>query len=258
MMSELAQALQGVAVLGAIVRLLLVATLVVGLWYAMADAGLAVRARLRPWGIVAVVLILWLATAWTLASQGVSDPVPGAQTAMASRMIVAPTLVFVAAALTILMRSKTIASAIDAAPLWWLVAYQGYRVAGVIFLRLWAQGFLPDFFALPAGIGDMLTGALATCAAIALARDLPWAPRFAYAVNIFGIVDLVNAVTLGVVSTTIAGSGASPLLMYPLAMVPTFGVPLAFIIHSLSLWQLHRRSRLAPHVERALHSTVRS
>jgi hypothetical protein len=31
--------------------------------------------------------------------------------------------------------------------------------------------------------------------------------------------------------------------MYPLPIVPTFGVPLAFIVHTLSFWQLHRRAR---------------
>jgi hypothetical protein len=35
----------------------------------------------------------------------------------------------------------------------------------------------------------------------------------------------------------------SPLLLYPLVIVPSFGVPLAFIIHCLSIWQLRRRGR---------------
>jgi len=261
MTPELAQVLQSTAVLGAIVRPLLVATLLVGLWYALSRARLTVRQRLSHWGVVAVVLILWLATVWTLASQGIFELAAGAQIATAVGMTLVPTILFVAAALTILMRSMTIAAAIDVAPLWWLVAYQGYRVTGFIFLPLWAEGFLPGFFALPAGIGDMLTGALAIGAAIALARNLLWARTFAYAVNIFGMADLVNAITLGVVSTATSGSSVvSPLLMYPLVIVPTFGVPLAFIIHFLSIWQLHRRSRLAsqsaPHAGHAFHSTA--
>src|SRR5262249_13695681 len=158
MTPEFAQVLQSTAVLGAIVRPLLVATLLVGLWYALSRARLTVRQRLSHWGVVAVVLILWLATVWTLASQGIFELAAGAQIATAVGMTLVPTILFVAAALTILMRSMTIAAAIDVAPLWWLVAYQGYRVTGFIFLPLWAEGFLPGFFALPAGIGDMLTG----------------------------------------------------------------------------------------------------
>jgi len=68
--------------------------------------------------------------------------------------------------------------------------------------------------------------------------------------NILGIVDLVNAVTMGVTSAVVqlqaaASSGSpaavSPLLLYPLVLVPTFGVPLALILHTLSIRQLGRR-----------------
>src|SRR5262249_31937849 len=74
--------------------------------------------------------------------------------------------------------------------------------------------------------------------------------RLALGWNILGIVDLVNAVTMGVTSAVVqlqaapsSGSAAavSPLLLYPLVLVPTFGVPLALILHSLSIRQLGRR-----------------
>jgi hypothetical protein len=147
---------------------------------------------------------------------------PGAGTIAQGAILVAPTFLLVVAALTVLMRSRTIAAAIDAAPLWWLVAYQGYRLNGIIFLPLWADGFLPGFFALPAGIGDALTGGFAIAAAVALWRKSPWAQPLAYAVNIFGLADLVNAITMGLLS--IATSGAiSALLIYPLPMVPSLG-----------------------------------
>jgi len=238
----LAQALESAAVLGAIVRPLLVATLLVGLWCALTRAQLAVRRRVLTWSVVAAVLIVWLVTVWTLAARGVFTPAPNMPPVAQGGMIVAPIVLLVAAALTSLMRSEAIAAAIDAAPLWWLVTYQGYRVTGLIFVKLGADGFLPGFFALPAGIGDMLTGVLAMGAAIALWRKSPWAQTFAYGVNIFGVADLVNAITMALLSI-VWSDAASPLLMYPLPIVPTFGVPLAFIVHALSLWQLHRRAR---------------
>jgi hypothetical protein len=101
-------------------------------------------------------------------------------------------------------------------------------------LPLWADGFLPGFFALPAGIGDALTGGFAIAAAVALWRKSPWAQPFAYAVNIFGLADLVNAITMGLLGIATSGA-ASPHLMYPLPMVPSFGVPLGVIVHCLSL-----------------------
>jgi hypothetical protein len=235
----LGQALGSAALLGAIVRPLLVATLLVGIWYALTRAQLALRQRLLTWSVVAAVLIVWLMTVWTLSARGIFTSAPSAP-----GIIVAPMFLLVAVVLTTLMRSGTIAAAIDAAPLWWLVAYQGYRVAGWIFVRLWADGLLPGFFALPAGIGDMLTGMLAIGAVIALWRKLPWAQTFAYVVNIFGIADLVNAIAMALVSI-VSSDAASPLLMHPLPIIPTFGVPLAFIVHGLSLWQLHRRARVS-------------
>jgi hypothetical protein len=260
MTPQLAQALQSTAILGAVIRPLLVATLLAGLWLALARARLDVRRRVRAWSTVAAVLVAWLATVWTLAWHGSFTPAPGTPAVAAIAMILAPTALSVAVALWLLVRRPAIVAAIDAAPLWWLVAYQAYRVAGFVFLRLWTDGFVPGFFAVPAGVGDMLTGLLAIAAAVALARHSPRALTFAYAVNMFGIADLGNAISLAALSTAMAGAGPSPLLTYPLPIVPTFGVPLAFIVHCLSLWQLRRRARApSPQAGRAgpaLHGTA--
>jgi hypothetical protein len=241
---QLAQALRSVALLGAVIRPLLVATVLFGLWYALARAGLKLRQRLLAWGTVAAVLIGWLSLVWTLAARGVLAPLPGAAQVHSAGMIVVPTVIFALGALTLLTRSKTITAAIDAAPLWWLIAYQAYRVAGFVFVRLWSQGFLPGYFALPAGIGDTLTGVLAIIVVAAFLRDSPLARWLGYVVNIFGIADLLNAMTTGVLSTLMSGTQVSPMLLYPLVIVPSFGVPLAFIIHCLSIWQLRRRGGL--------------
>lgn len=247
---ELAQALASTALLGTIVRPLLVVVLLVGFWFALAGTHRTVGQRFLSWSIVALVLIAWLGTVWTLSFRGIFESLSGAGWAGAGGLILLPIVLFSAVALAILTRSSTIAQAIDAAPLWWLVAFQGYRIAGFIFLRLWAGGYVPGYFGLPSGIGDTLTGAFAIGAAIALWRHFPRARTLAYAVNIFGIADLVNAVSMGLLSTVNAGAG-SPLLMYPLSIVPTFGVPLAFIVHCLSLWQLRRRFRSSSGIPRA-------
>ena len=112
------------------------------------------------------------------------------------------------------------------------------------------RGFLPGYFALPAGIGDALVGVLAIPLALGLRPNSPFVRRLALGWNILGIVDLVNAVSMGVTSGVVqlqaapsSGSAAavSPLLLYPLVLVPTFGVPLALFLHSLSIRQLLRR-----------------
>jgi len=166
-------------------------------------------------------------------------------------------ILIIISALTLLTRSQTVAAAVDAAPLWWLIAYQMFRVnGGVIFLPLWYYGFLPGFFALPAGIGDTLTGLFAIVAVVALWRDAPLARPLAYAVNVFGMADLIYAISMGVTSTlTSTTAEVSPIVMYPLIMVPAFGVPLAFVVHCLSIWQLRRRGRVALNGQFALQKS---
>jgi hypothetical protein len=59
------------------------------------------------------------------------------------------------------------------------------------------------------------------------------------------MADLIYAISMGVTSTlTSTTAEVSPIVMYPLVMVPTFGVPLAFAVHCLSIWQLRRRGRV--------------
>jgi len=56
---------------------------------------------------------------------------------------------------------------------------------------------------------------------------------------------LIYAISMGVTSTlTSTTIEVSPIVMYPLVMVPTFGAPLAFVVHCLSIWQLRRRGRV--------------
>ena len=162
-----------------------------------------------------------------------------------------PTVLFgllipLAVAAIALWRSESIARLVSAIPLHWLVAAQVYRVAGGIFLVLWADGRLPWQFALPAGIGDVATGSVAVVVAALLAQNAIGAHRATYAWCLFGIADLVVAVTMGAMTSPgrahLLAFEAPNLLVtsYPLVMVPTFAVPLALMLHGLVLWRLRR------------------
>jgi hypothetical protein len=127
-----------------------------------------------------------------------------------------------------------------------LVAAQVYRVAGGIFLVLWAYGRLPWQFALPAGIGDVMTGIVAVVVAARLARNAIGAYGATYAWCLFGIADLVVAITMGAMTSPgrahLLAFNAPNLLVtaYPLVMIPTFAVPLALMLHGLVLLRLRR------------------
>jgi hypothetical protein len=126
-----------------------------------------------------------------------------------------------------------------------LIAVESYRVlAGGVFLGLMFVNQLPAVFAIPAGGGDVLIGLTAFWAAASL-RSRRLGPAVAW--NLLGILDLVVAVSLGIATTPgplhlINASPSTVLLsVLPLVMVPTFLVPLSFLIHVVSLRHLLRR-----------------
>ena len=74
------------------------------------------------------------------------------------------------------------------------------------------------------------------------------ARRATYAWCLFGIADLVVAITMGAMTSPgrphLLAFEAPNLLVtaYPLVMVPTFAVPLALMLHGLVLWRLRRET----------------
>ena len=123
-----------------------------------------------------------------------------------------------------------------------LILLNLWRLVGVLFLVLMANGQMPALWALPAGIGDVIVGTTAPW--IARHLEMPEGQRRAIIFTLFGMADLVVAVGLGVMTspgpahvfrTTPTSELAT---QFPLALVPTFLVPLAFILHVVSLSQL--------------------
>ena len=128
----------------------------------------------------------------------------------------------------------------------WLVLPHTFRIEGAVFLILLAQGHLPAVFALPAGIGDIAAGLSAPFVARRLARGT--GTRAAITFALFGIADLVTALTIGFLAglgpLQVFGGAAStlPLSQLPLALIPTVAVPTAIALHVVSLSQLRRRA----------------
>ena len=195
-------------------------------------------------GALTATLIGWLAIAQYIGS---------ANMYFATRDTAVPTIVLgltvpLIVAAAGLWLSGAIARLVSAIPLHWIVAAQVYRVGGGIFLVLWADGRLPWQFALPAGIGDVATGLLAVVVAARLARNASGVLSAAYAWCLFGIADLVVAVTMGALTSPgrphLLAFDAPNLLItsYPLVMIPTFAVPLALMLHGIVLWRLRRQT----------------
>lgn len=223
-------------------RTAILAALLLGLWIGLRRAVLAPRVRVATWLAVALPLAVWLYAVLQLAQAGVFRPgaVPLPAIPLA---VVLPVLV----ALPLLVRSTSIAAAIDAVPPSWLIGLQVYRVLGAVFLARWAAGQLPGAFALPAGVGDVLVGALALPVALFIHSRAQGSLAAGVAWNVFGILDLALALTMGFLTSTgrLPSQPNTGVGVYPLVMIPAFAVPLSLILHGLSLWQLRRSGRAA-------------
>lgn len=246
----------------AIARPVIPVVLLFGLWRALGRAGLERRGALAAWLAVAIPLTLWLAGIWAAAVSGVFH-VPPEGIPRVPIAVVVPVIV----GLVAVTRSRRIAAAVDAAPTSWLVGLQAYRVLGGVFLLQWLHGALPGAFAVPAGTGDVLVGLLALPVAAYAASGRRGSTAAVVAWNVLGIADLVNALTLGFLSSPgpfqlLAHDHPNLLVgVYPTAMIPAFAVPLSLILHGVSLWQLRRRSRpravesgAAPGLGHAVHA----
>jgi len=227
-----------------ITNVLVIAVIVAGLRMVVTRA---TGAPSGLWQGLSATLLAWYALVSLLAIEG---------TFVATRAGL-PTIPFgvlipVVIGLAVIFRSSAAARLLDATPLHWLIGVQAYRMAGAIFLILFAAGHLPEVFAIPAGVGDILVGIFALVAARNVRLGRPGARSAAYAWNGAGLFDFVVALGTGFLSSpspfqVFALEQPNRVISaYPLVMIPVFLVPLSILLHALCLWKLTRDS-LADH-----------
>jgi hypothetical protein len=125
-----------------------------------------------------------------------------------------------------------------------LTVAQTWRVGGIVFLILYLQGGLPGVFALPAGWGDIAVGI--TAPIVAWYWKPPFPTRAFLVWNVLGSLDLVLAVSLGVLASAtpvgvLAGDVPTRLMgQFPLSLIPTFFVPLLLIFHLIAFIRLRK------------------
>jgi len=193
----------------------------------------------------AVALTGWFVIVVILAATGALHDQPGIRSAGLGLAVVVPIgLMWLA-----LMRVPSLRHGLDHAPLAILVGVHAVRILGVSFLILEASHRLPAPFAPAAGWGDIIAGIAAIPVAWMVHRQTRgW--RTALAVwNLYGLADLVSAVSLGMLSSpgplrrifTEPGTGLMSTL--PWLLIPGFLVPLLATTH---LMIFHRLVKSAP------------
>jgi hypothetical protein len=190
---------------------------------------------------------LWIGLAIALAATGVyadvATPVPA--------IGVMAGLPLVVAAIAALSSAK-VREALLALPVPLLVGLNIMRIFGAFFLLLAARGGLSGPFPQSAGWGDVIIGVTAVPLTLAVARDIAGHRGALLAWNLFGTVDLIAALTLGILSAPgsplqlFGGTiGSTAVTVLPWSNIPTLLVPFYLITHALIFAHLARLNRSA-------------
>lgn len=195
---------------------------------------------------VFVALALWFGLVFLLGSQGAFAGSPGSPPLPIFFGLAIPLLLFFAAYFGWSAFRKFILSA----DLRFVTAIQGWRWAGLGFLSLYAHNVLPGLFAFPAGLGDMAIGFTAPWILLGLIRGRSFVTSRGYVIwNLLGILDLVVAVSMGVICSGFFRGltlkvTTNAMTQLPLILVPAYLVPLFIMLHFTALSQVRRAIRL--------------
>jgi hypothetical protein len=189
--------------------------------------------------IVAVVLAAWFALVVLVGASGGFVSAPGVLPLPIAIGVAAPVVVFLSA----FWVSRRFREFVLTADLRLVTGIQAWRAAGFGFLALYAHGVLPGLFALPAGLGDIAIGVTAPWIVLALIRRPGFAASKTFVVwNLLGLLDLVDAVGIGALSSALATGAAGeittlPMAQLPLVLIPAYLVPIFFMLHLAALFQ---------------------
>ncbi len=126
-----------------------------------------------------------------------------------------------------------------------LIGIQVYRICGIYFIFLASAKKAPLLFALPPGIFDLLVGVFALIIPWLLTKQIRLSLPVAKAWNYVGLFDFASAFTIYFLyfPFRILQAPASQILIggfFPIAFIIIFPVPLAIILHVLTLMKLRK------------------
>ncbi len=184
---------------------------------------------------VALALVLWFVTALVAGWFDVFIA-PDSGLIGLGLFLVVPILFFITWYI-VSARFRAFANSIS---LWLIVGAHVWRFVGLGFLVAYFLGRLPAQFAIPEGLGDIVAAAFALPIALALRRNQPVKGYFVLW-NIFGLLDLLSAITVGILYSEgpfgilREGLSTAPMVTFPVNVIPTFFVPLFILLHVLAL-----------------------
>ena len=188
----------------------------------------------------------WVGLAMLLGASGRLAYPPNSPVPLVGILLAAPLLAFS----VLVLISEKVRATLLAIPLQLLIGLNALRMLGVLFFLDFVAKSLNGPFPFFAGLGDVITGALAIPLALRVANSKGTSLRSIAGWNAFGALDLVVAVALGITSAAgsplqliHAGVGSQAMQYLPLSLVPTVLVPFYLVTHAIVATQLRVRSR---------------
>jgi hypothetical protein len=177
--------------------------------------------------MVRVVLFIWLAVAAIAGTTGVlrQSPVPPPAIAVGLTII----------ALLVVRLSRGAREGVRQIGPGPLVLFHVVRIAaGAYFLVLGARGVIPREFTTPAGWGDIVVGVAAIWVLMrCLPVRTPWQRWAFYLWNVAGLLDILAVIGNAIRLYLRNPAFVEPFMSLPLAILPTFVVPVVIVSHVL-------------------------
>ncbi len=200
------------------------------------DGRIAVARRLTILAILS-----WFTAAFLAGALGIVNE-PRRPPLILAFFLGVPTVGFVLAYAT----SPSFRGFTETIPLTLLVGSHLWRFVGLGFVVAWLAGALPAGFGIPEGFGDIIAAAGAL-ALLPRLRNGTASRGWLLAWNTFGSLDLLSAITVGVLFSEgplglLHTPSASTALMvtFPVSLIPTFFVPLFLLVHALTFRRIAR------------------
>jgi len=221
---------------------IVVGMLVLVLWGAARAAWRVGPGAVRGVRVAGMALVGWLALTGMLAERGFFDDFQS----IPPRLVLAlgpPLLTLLA-----LTFSRRIAPLLAALPPAWPVAAQTFRIpVEIVLWRLAVAGVIPELLSFTGRNVDILVGLTAPVVAYACFVRRAWPARVAVWWNWAGIVILLNVVVHAQLSAPTpwrlfeTDPPTTFIADWPYVWLPDFLVPLAWLLHAVSLRQLRSR-----------------
>ena len=208
--------------------------------------GIALAVAAYSWRrmrVVSLGVMAWCAAAWALSLHGFFQDSREWHTADVPGFLLFGTLMTLPLMVIAFgwYRSPTFRGFLEAIPIPTLIGTQAYRLAGVVFLWMYAEGLMPPEIGIVTGCADVFIGITALPLAWAVGKQIGGVRRLAIGWNLFGIADFlisVSMVSLSFIGALTLQPAPVSIGLHPLALISLFQLPLSIAIHLLALRRL--------------------